>query len=78
MQIKSLLASAATVAFLSGGLLSSQAIAEKTRFDEGMSNHGKRSISVNTRPATDRHKDARRCLDGKNNESIIKCAHKYR
>jgi hypothetical protein len=32
----------------------------------------------NTRPRTDRHKDARACLDAGNNESIIRCAEKYR
>jgi len=36
-------------------------------------------VSVrNTRPRTDRHKDARACLDAGNNESIIRCAEKYR
>lgn len=32
----------------------------------------------NTRPQHDRHKDARACLDAGNNESIIRCAEKYR
>lgn len=32
----------------------------------------------NTRPRTDHHKDARACLDTGNNESIIRCAEKYR
>jgi hypothetical protein len=32
----------------------------------------------NTRPRTDRHKDARACLDARNNEAIIRCAEKYR
>lgn len=37
------------------------------------------TVSVrNTRPRTDRHKDARACLDAGNNESIIRCAEKYR
>lgn len=37
------------------------------------------TVSVrNTRPRTDRHKDARACLDAGNNESIIRCAKKYR
>jgi len=32
----------------------------------------------NTRPKTDRHRDARACLDAGNNAAIIKCANKYR
>lgn len=37
------------------------------------------AVSVrNTRPRTDRHKDARVCLDAGNNERIIRCAEKYR
>ena len=37
------------------------------------------TVSVrNTRPRTDRHKDARACLDAGNNEKIIRCAEKYR
>jgi hypothetical protein len=37
------------------------------------------TVSVrNTRPRTDRHKDARACLDAGNNEAIIRCAQKYR
>lgn len=37
------------------------------------------TVSVrNTRPKTDHHKDARACLDARNNEAIIKCAGKYR
>ncbi len=37
------------------------------------------TVSVrNTRPRTDRHKDARACLDAGNNERIIRCAEKYR
>lgn len=37
------------------------------------------TVSVrNTRPRTDRHKDARACLDAGNNAAIIRCAQKYR
>jgi hypothetical protein len=37
------------------------------------------TVSVrNARPPTDRHKDARACLDAGKNEAIIRCAEKYR
>jgi len=37
------------------------------------------TVSVrNTRPRTDRHKDARACLNAGNNGRIIRCAEKYR
>ena len=37
------------------------------------------TVSVrNTRPRTDRHKDARACLDAGKTEAIIRCAQKYR
>ena len=37
------------------------------------------TVSIrNTRPQTDAHKDARGCLNAGKNESIIRCAQKYR
>lgn len=82
MQIKFFIGAVGTLACLSGGLLSLQAIAEDSKFGEdGMAKNSKRDITVsvrNTRPATDRHKDARRCLDAGKNEAISKCANKYR
>jgi hypothetical protein len=82
MQIKFFLAAVGTLACLSGGIFSFQAMAEDTKFEEeGMAKNSKRDITVsvrNTRPATDRHKDARRCLDAGKNEAISKCANKYR
>jgi len=81
MQIKLVLAAVGTFACLSGGIFSLQATAEDAKFGEdGMSKYGKRAIDVqvrNTRPSTDRHQDARACLDAKKNETIIKCANKY-
>ena len=82
MQIKFILAAAATVACLSGALFGMQAIAEDTKFSEdGMAKNSKRDIADserNSRPAIDRHKDARHCLDGGKNKAIIVCAQKYR
>ena len=82
MQIKFFLATLCTAACLSGGIFSLQAMAEDSKFGEdGMAKNSKRDITVsvrNTRPATDRHKDARRCLDAGRNEAISKCANKYR
>ena len=82
MQIKFFLAAVGILACFSGGILSLQAMAEDTRFgEEGMAKNSKRDITVsvrNTRPATDRHKDARRCLDAGKSAAISKCANKYR
>ena len=82
MQIKMFLAAMGTLACLSGGIFSLQAMAENTQFGEdGMAKNSKRDITVsvrNTRPATDRHKDARRCLDAGKSAAISKCANKYR
>lgn len=78
MQIKPILGATAVVACLSGA----QAIAEDSKFPEdGMAKNSKRDIATqarDTRPANDRHKDARKCLDEDKNEAIIKCAQKYR
>ena len=81
MQIKYTLAAVAAFVCLSGGIISPQAFGENSKFgEETLSQSGKRAINVsvrNTRPANDRHRDARACLDAKKNESIIKCANKY-
>jgi hypothetical protein len=82
MQIKLILAAVGTFVCLSGAMFSLQAMAEETKFSEdAMSKEGKRAIDVqvrNTRPANDHRKDARACLDAKTNETIVKCASKYR
>ena len=82
MQIKFILATAGTVAFLSNAIFSMQAIAENTKFSEdGMAKNSKRDIADSvrdTRPAKDHHRDARKCLDKDKNEDVIKCARKYR
>jgi len=86
MQIKPILAVITALACL---LLECTAIAadpramtEDTKFgEETMSKNGKRAITAsvrNTRPAIDRHKDARHCLDGGKNKAIIECAQRYR
>ena len=82
MTIKFIAAAFATAAFVSGAVCNYQALAEDANFgEESMAKQGKRAINAsvrNTRPATDRHKDARACLDKDKNEAIIRCAQKYR
>ena len=49
--------------------------------EQHMTKTGKPAATVsvrNTRPRSDRHKDARSCLNAGNNAAIIKCAQKYR
>jgi hypothetical protein len=56
-------------------------VPEATSVGQQMTNPKKRPAIVsvrNTRPQHARHKDARACLDAGNNESIIRCAEKYR
>ena len=75
MQIKSIVAALTILACL---LLESTAIAASGEQNMTATRKPATTVKVrNTRPAADHHKDARRCLDAKKNETIIKCANKY-
>ena len=75
MQIKSIVAAMTILACL---LLESTAFAASGEQNTTATKKPTTTVKVrNTRPAIDRHKDARACLDAKKNETIIKCANKY-
>ncbi len=82
MKSRTILGAAGMAACLSCAAIGTNALAEKSKFaEDGMARNSKRDIDVsvrNTRPARDRHMDARKCLKGDKNEDIIKCAQKYR
>ena len=86
MQIKSIIAAAGALAclFLEGTAIAADAPTASVNAaseQQDMTKAGKPAATVsmrNTRPHTERHKDARACLDAGKNQAIIKCANKYR
>ena len=88
MQIKSVIAAAGVIAFMLVGCPALAADAANIEQDpearlgeQHAMKAGKPGTTIavhNTRPRTDRHKDARKCLNAGNNAAISSCAHKYR
>lgn len=86
MQIKSIIAAACALAclFLEATAIAADAPTPSVNAaseQQDMTKAGKPAATVsirNTRPHSERHKDARACLDAGKNQAIIKCANKYR